>query len=109
MFSQRFVDLDVGYLKSFLFTLVCFIMLYLLFVILLQILTKHSRSLTLNLYSQNGIGGSRNLGTVTVHAEETIASRNAVELVLRCSHLENKDLLSKSVSIYDVTFFLTSL
>lgn len=64
--------------------------------VLSEILAKHSRSLTLDLHSQNGIGGSRNLGTVTVHAEETIASRNAVELVFRCSHLENKDLLSKS-------------
>uniref|UniRef100_A0A5B7AWH5 Protein BONZAI 3 n=1 Tax=Davidia involucrata TaxID=16924 RepID=A0A5B7AWH5_DAVIN len=61
-----------------------------------QIVTKQSRSLTLNLHSKNGNSSLKNLGTLTVHAEETIASRNAVEMTFRCSHLENKDVFSKS-------------
>lgn len=39
----------------------------------------------------------RNFGALTIHAEETIASRSAVEMIFRCSHLDNKDLFSKSV------------
>lgn len=69
-----------------------------------QIVTKKSRSLTLNLDNQNGhVGGSRNFGTLTVHAEETVASRSVVEIVFRCTNLENKDLFSKSVCIYLMT------
>ena len=60
-----------------------------------QILTKQSRSLTLCL--KDGHGGSTNLGSLTVRAEETVASRSVIELVLRCSHLDNKDVFSKSV------------
>ncbi|RDY04527.1 Protein BONZAI 3, partial [Mucuna pruriens] len=56
-----------------------------------EIVTKPSRSLTLKLQNKSGHGVSRNLGAITVHAEETIASRSAVEMVLRCSHLDNKD------------------
>jgi len=61
--------------------------------------TKRSRRLTLRLQEKNGNGGSRNLGAITVHAEETVASRSAVEMVLRCSRLDNKDVFSKSVLI----------
>ncbi|CAL5380950.1 unnamed protein product [Camellia sinensis] len=61
-----------------------------------EIVTKQSRSLTLNLQNKNGQRGLKNLGTLTVHAEETAASRNAVEITFRCSHLDNKDLFSKS-------------
>ncbi|KAI8027682.1 Protein BONZAI 3 [Camellia lanceoleosa] len=61
-----------------------------------EIVTKQSRSLTLNLHNKNGQRGLKNLGTLTVHAEETVASRNAVEITFRCSHLDNKDLFSKS-------------
>lgn len=60
-----------------------------------EIVTKRNRSLTLNLHDTNG-RRVRNLGTVTVCAEEIIASRNAIDLKFRCSALENKDLLSKS-------------
>ncbi|XP_057787331.1 protein BONZAI 3 [Salvia miltiorrhiza] len=60
-----------------------------------QIVTKRNRSLTLNLHNRNGIC-SGNLGTITVRAEETVASRNAVELEFRCSALENKDTFSTS-------------
>ncbi|KAL2338232.1 hypothetical protein Fmac_012678 [Flemingia macrophylla] len=40
-----------------------------------------------SLQNNSSCGGLRNLGTITVHAEETVASRSAVEMVLRCSHL----------------------
>ncbi|VVA12788.1 PREDICTED: BONZAI [Prunus dulcis] len=61
-----------------------------------EIVTKQTRSLTLNLINKNWHGGMRKFGTLTVRAEETIASRSAVEIKFRCSHLENKDLFSKS-------------
>ncbi|KAL5566191.1 hypothetical protein UlMin_029355 [Ulmus minor] len=64
--------------------------------VLSEIVTKHSQSLTLNLQGKNARRGVRNLGTLTVHAEETVASRSAVEIVFRCSNLTNTDLFSKS-------------
>ncbi|WCJ43238.1 Calcium-dependent phospholipid-binding Copine family protein [Euphorbia peplus] len=64
--------------------------------VLSQIVTKQNRSLTLNLDNRNGNGLLRNLGTLTINAEETVASRSAVELTFRCSKLENKDLFSLS-------------
>ncbi|KAM0994990.1 hypothetical protein ACFX15_010072 [Malus domestica] len=64
--------------------------------ILSEIVTKQNRSLTLTLKGKNGLGGLRNFGTLTVHAEETIASRSAVEIKFRCAHLDNKDIFSKS-------------
>lgn len=70
-----------------------------------QIVTKRNRSLTLNLHSRNGPGGSRNLGTLTVHAEENFSSRMAVEMKLRCSQLDNKDMFSKSVCTHDASRF----
>ncbi|KAG8383348.1 hypothetical protein BUALT_Bualt04G0003100 [Buddleja alternifolia] len=60
-----------------------------------EIVTKRERSLTLNLHSR-GRPGFKHLGTLTVRAEEPVASRNTVEITFRCSALENKDLLSKS-------------
>ncbi|WVY94325.1 hypothetical protein V8G54_033413 [Vigna mungo] len=56
-----------------------------------KIVTKQSRSLTLRLQNKSGNGGLRNLGAITVHAEETVASKSVVEMVLRCSRLDNKD------------------
>ncbi|XP_057963008.1 protein BONZAI 3 [Malania oleifera] len=64
--------------------------------VLSEIVTQRSQSLTLSLHNRNGHRGLKNLGTLTVHAEETVASKNAVEMTLRCSNLENKDLFSKS-------------
>ncbi|XP_062143737.1 protein BONZAI 3-like isoform X2 [Alnus glutinosa] len=64
--------------------------------VLSEIVTKQSRSLTLNLHNKNGKTGLRNFGALTIHAEETVASRTAVEMIFRCSHLDNKDLFSKS-------------
>ncbi|XP_050380117.1 protein BONZAI 3 isoform X2 [Argentina anserina] len=62
--------------------------------VLSEIVTKQNRSLTLNLNNRSGRG--RNLGTLTVHAEETMASKSVVEIKFRCSQLENVDLFSKS-------------
>ncbi|KAJ4968714.1 hypothetical protein NE237_015415 [Protea cynaroides] len=64
--------------------------------VLSEIVTKQSRSLTLHLHKRNENGGMKRLGTLTIRAEETNASREAVEMILRCSHLANKDLFSKS-------------
>ncbi|KAG6397365.1 hypothetical protein SASPL_143532 [Salvia splendens] len=61
-----------------------------------EIITKRDRSLTLNLRNTDGIRGSGNKGTLTVRADETVASRNAIELKFRCSALENKDTFSTS-------------
>lgn len=68
-------------------------------------MTKQSRSLTLNLHNKHG-PGLKNFGTITVHAEETVASRNAVEVVFRCMHLDNKDLFSKSVGFIIIFMYL---
>lgn len=64
--------------------------------VLSEIFTKRDRTLTLNLHNKNWNGEPKDVGTLTIHAEETIASRSAVEIQFRCSHLDNKDLLSKS-------------
>ncbi|KAK7337838.1 hypothetical protein VNO77_18425 [Canavalia gladiata] len=61
-----------------------------------EIVTKISRSLALRLQNKSGHGGLRNLGALTVHAEESVAARRAVEMIFRCSHLDNKDTFSKS-------------
>ncbi|XP_059302358.1 protein BONZAI 3 [Lycium ferocissimum] len=65
--------------------------------VLSDIVTKLNRRLTLNLHNGNG-HVLKNLGelTLTVLAEETVTSRTAVEMTLRCTNLENKDLFSKS-------------
>lgn len=61
-----------------------------------QIVTKPSRSLTLKLQSYKEDHVRRNLGIITILAEETVASRSAVEIIFRCSRLDNKDIFSKS-------------
>ncbi|KAF1855643.1 hypothetical protein Lal_00015457 [Lupinus albus] len=61
-----------------------------------EIVTKQSQRLTLKLQSKNGYNGSRNLGTLNVHAEKTISSRNAVEMIFSCTTLDNKDIFSKT-------------
>lgn len=60
-------------------------------------MTKPNRSVTLNLTGNFGAGVSRRLGTLSVQAEETTASKTVVEMNLRCVNLDNKDLFSKSV------------
>ncbi|WKA10962.1 hypothetical protein VitviT2T_028502 [Vitis vinifera] len=64
--------------------------------VLSEILTKQGQNLTLDFHNINGNRGLKNLGKLTVHAEETIASRNAIDVIFHCSHLENKNLFSKS-------------
>ncbi|KAM0936008.1 putative C2 domain, von Willebrand factor, type A, copine, C2 domain superfamily [Dioscorea sansibarensis] len=63
-----------------------------------QIVTKSTRSLTLNLERREHKGppDSRNLGQLTVLAEEYTGSKITAEMIFRCSDLENKDLFSKS-------------
>ncbi|KAK2365108.1 Protein BONZAI 3 [Trifolium repens] len=61
-----------------------------------EIVTKPSRSLTLKLQNTRGNSGQRNHGAITIHAEETVAARTGVEIIFRCSHLDNKDKFSKS-------------
>ncbi|MQM17258.1 hypothetical protein Taro_050228, partial [Colocasia esculenta] len=68
-----------------------------------EIVTKHSRSLTVDLQDQNRLIGRKDLGSITIHAEETVASRTVVEISFRCSNLENKDIFSKSVRLLTST------
>ncbi|KAL8166410.1 hypothetical protein V2J09_007909 [Rumex salicifolius] len=64
--------------------------------VLSEIVTKRDSSLTMKLQSKNDHGRQRNLGTLTVHAEEAVSQRSAVELVFNCKNLDDKDLFSKS-------------
>ncbi|KAK2365105.1 protein BONZAI [Trifolium repens] len=59
-----------------------------------EIVTKQNRSLSLKLQSKNGINAQKNLGTITIRAEETVASRSVVEIIFRCSNLDYKDIFS---------------
>ncbi|XP_009780574.1 protein BONZAI 1-like [Nicotiana sylvestris] len=66
---------------------------------LAQIVTKSGRSLTLDLVcgeQSSGQTHARKLGKLTVLAEESVSSKTTIELRLRCSELESKDLFSKS-------------
>ncbi|KAD6796284.1 hypothetical protein R6Q59_019911 [Mikania micrantha] len=63
--------------------------------VLSEIMTFRDRSMTLKLHGRNGHGVG-NMGSITVHAEEAIASKMAVEMRLRCKNLDNKDRFSKS-------------
>ncbi|KAB5525221.1 hypothetical protein DKX38_022970 [Salix brachista] len=67
--------------------------------VLSEVVTRPSRSLTLDLlYREDPTmsGNPRHCGQLIVHAEECISSKTLVEMVLRCSDLELKDLFSKS-------------
>ncbi|TMX02150.1 hypothetical protein EJD97_022553 [Solanum chilense] len=66
---------------------------------LAQIVTKSDRSLTMDLVCGEQFSGqahARKFGKITIFAEESISSKTTVELKLRCSELESKDLFSKS-------------
>ncbi|XP_076919324.1 protein BONZAI 3-like [Bidens hawaiensis] len=63
--------------------------------VLSEIMTHRSRSMTLKLVGGSGHAVG-NMGSINVHAEETIASKMAIETRLRCSNLDNKDKFSKS-------------
>ncbi|RYR19164.1 hypothetical protein Ahy_B03g063870 isoform H [Arachis hypogaea] len=64
----------------------------------LQIIIKSDRSLALELRREDPIRSmhSQNCGKLLVHAEECVGSKTTVELIFRCSDLENRDLFSKS-------------
>uniref|UniRef100_A0A6N2LNY8 C2 domain-containing protein n=1 Tax=Salix viminalis TaxID=40686 RepID=A0A6N2LNY8_SALVM len=67
--------------------------------VLSEVVTRPSRSLTLDLlYREDPTmsGNPQHCGQLIVHAEECISSKTLVEMVLRCSDLELKDLFSKS-------------
>ncbi|KAL6495012.1 Protein BONZAI 1 [Orobanche gracilis] len=65
---------------------------------IVQIVTKSSRALTLDLGREEGSlpAHSRKFGQLVVYAEESAASKTTADLILRCSDLEAKDLFSKS-------------
>lgn len=67
-----------------------------------QIITKSDRSLTLNLVREDSIrsNDSQNYGKLKVHGEECVGSKTTVEMILKCSDLEYRDLFSKSVCAY---------
>lgn len=48
----------------------------------------------------SGQARAHKFGKLTVFAEESISSKTTVELKLRCSELESKDLFSKSVQTH---------
>ncbi|KAH9615771.1 hypothetical protein KSS87_012346, partial [Heliosperma pusillum] len=63
------------------------------------VVTKSNRLLTLDLMEQDEVTRTprpRNFGKLTVHAEESINSKTFIEIIFRCSELENEDLFSKS-------------
>jgi len=62
-----------------------------------QIMTRQNRTLTLTLTGNVRAGVNRNLGTLSIQAEETVASKTVAEINFRCVNLDNKDLFSKSV------------
>ena len=68
----------------------------------LQIITKSDQSLTLELLREDSIRSthSQNHGKLLVHAEECVNSKTTIEMIFRCSDLENRDLFSKSVCLY---------
>ncbi|KAF8408488.1 hypothetical protein HHK36_007643 [Tetracentron sinense] len=64
-----------------------------------EIVTKPTRSLTLNLvHREESTRSSRpqKLGELTVRAEECFSSKTTTEIVLRCSDLQYKDLFTKN-------------
>lgn len=60
-------------------------------------MTRPNRTLTLSLTGNVRAGVNRHLGTLSVQAEETVASKTVAEINFRCVNLDNKDLFSKSV------------
>ncbi|CAA6667830.1 unnamed protein product [Spirodela intermedia] len=62
-----------------------------------EIVSRSSRSLTLNLDHRDGSRvDTKNSGEITINAEEAFAAKTILEIVFRCSELENRDLFSKS-------------
>lgn len=68
--------------------------------VFLQIVTKSTKSLTLDLLPGIEAADSVNTqscGKLIVHAEECIGSKTTTEIIFRCSDLEHKNLFSRSV------------
>ncbi|KAL5174150.1 Protein BONZAI 1 [Glycine soja] len=64
-----------------------------------EIITKFDRSMTLDLHRrEDSIRStqSQNCGKLLVHAEECVSSKTTIEMILRCSDLEYRDLFSRS-------------
>ncbi|KAH9617556.1 hypothetical protein KSS87_013852 [Heliosperma pusillum] len=64
-----------------------------------EVVTKSNRLVTLDLVQHDEVMRTphpRSCGKLTVHAEESMNSKTAIKMKLRCSELENKDLFSKS-------------
>ncbi|XP_020274484.1 protein BONZAI 3 [Asparagus officinalis] len=60
-----------------------------------EIITRQNQTITLGLQSK--LSSSRlQLGTITIRAEETVASKKVVKMTFRCSQLKNADIFSKS-------------
>lgn len=75
----------------------------------MQIVPKSDRLLTLDLVYREDSEPSRSnrhrdRGKLIVHAEESVSSKTTVEMNLRCSDLEYKDLFSKSVGAVELFF-----
>ncbi|XP_027340706.1 protein BONZAI 1-like isoform X3 [Abrus precatorius] len=63
-----------------------------------EIITKSDRSLTLDLHREDSIRStqSQNCGKLLVRAEECVTSKTTIEMILKCSDLEYRDLFSRS-------------
>ncbi|KAK7399288.1 hypothetical protein VNO78_10469 [Psophocarpus tetragonolobus] len=64
-----------------------------------EIITKLDRSMTLDLRRREDSvrsTQSQNCGKLLVHAEECVSSKTTIEMILRCSDLEYRDLFSRS-------------
>ncbi|PKA64818.1 Protein BONZAI 3 [Apostasia shenzhenica] len=57
--------------------------------VLSEIVTKPTRNLVLGLHDKKARHAAR-LGSITVHAEETVSSRTVIEMTLRCSNLQKR-------------------
>ncbi|KFK27936.1 hypothetical protein AALP_AA8G450300 [Arabis alpina] len=66
--------------------------------VLSEIITKSTRTITLELKRKEGITAQTqpHHGKLIIRAEESLASKITTEIVFRCSSLESKDLFSKS-------------
>ena len=71
----------------------------------MQVITKRDRLLTLKLgVSEHNLPNPNKFGELTVQAEESSGSKAIMEMIFRCSDLEIKDLLTKSVSLRSYVF-----
>ncbi|KAF8693249.1 hypothetical protein HU200_038631 [Digitaria exilis] len=69
--------------------------------LVLQVVTKQDRLLTLKLgISEHNFLNPSKFGELILQAEESPGSKAIMEMVFRCSDLEIKDLLTKSVSFW---------